>query len=64
MHVGYDPVSGKGVIGFSRDRGTDLEMVELWQAPGSCIYGGDDLQGSIIPRALGGACVREITASG
>ena len=30
MHVGYDPVDGRGIIGFSRDRGTDLEMVELF----------------------------------
>ena len=60
MHVGYDPVDGKGVIGFSRDHGSDLEMVELSQAPGSCIFGGDDLQGSVIPRVRGGAWVEEI----
>ena len=29
MHVGYDPVDGRGLIGFSRDRGTGVELVQL-----------------------------------
>ena len=37
-------MNSKGVIAFSRNRGQDMEMVELAQAPGETIYGGTDHQ--------------------
>ncbi len=61
MHVGYDPYDLRGIIGFSKDRGADQEVVELVQAPGACIRGGEgDLQGFAggYPRGWGGCCGR------